>query len=148
MLPRAHAPAHAAPPHRGARRTRALVVVGTAAVAVMTASVLPIFASDDGLVLRPVADTTVTQEPQDGDNSVKTTLASCPSLCDGNPRGRRDATLQFTVDKLPAGATRIKARLRVYAWHDVDARIVARAVPGDLGAAASPADLTGVDTVD
>jgi beta-glucanase (GH16 family) len=108
----------------------------------MAASVLPIFASDDGLTLRPVADTTVTQVPQDGDNSVKTTLASCPALCDGNPRGRRDATLQFAVDKLPANATKIKAKLRVYAWHDFDARIVARAVPGDLRAA-GPAQLAG-----
>ncbi len=118
-----------------------MVVVGTAAVTVMTASVLPIFASDDGLTLRPVADTTVTQVPQDGDTSVKTTLASCPALCDGNPRGRRDATLQFAVDKLPANATKVKAKLRVYAWHDFAARIVARTVPGDLRAAASPAQL-------
>ncbi len=118
-----------------------MVVVGTAAITVMTASVLPIFASDDGLTLRPVADTTVTQVPQDGDTSVKTTLASCPALCDGNPRGRRDATLQFAVDKLPANATKVKAKLRVYAWHDFAARIVARTVPGDLRAAASPAQL-------
>ncbi len=149
MSPRAHTPAHAAPPRRGARRIRALVVVGTAAAAVMAASVLPILADDDGgLVLRPVADTTVTQVPQDGDTGVKTTLASCPSLCDGNPRGRRDATLQFAVDELPAGATAIKATLRVYAWHDFAARIVARAVPGDLSAATAPAQLATAQAVD
>lgn len=123
-----------------------MVVVGTAAAAVMTASVLPIFASDEGLTLRPVADATVTQVPQDGDTSVKTTLASCPSLCDGNPRGRRDAALQFAVDQLPANATKVKATLKVYAWHDFDARVVARAVPGDLRAA-GPAQLASAPRV-
>jgi beta-glucanase (GH16 family) len=132
-------------PTRGARRARALAIVGGAAAAVLTASVLPILASDDnGLVLRPVADTTVSQVPQDGDNSVKTTLASCPALCDNNPRGRRDATLQFAVDKLPANATKVKATLRVYAWHDVAARIVARTVPG---AATTPAQIAGAASV-
>jgi beta-glucanase (GH16 family) len=125
-----------------------MVVVGTAATAVMTATVVPIFASDDGLTLHPVADTTVTQVPQDGDTSVKTTLASCPALCDGNPRGRRDAALQFAVDKLPANATKVKATLRVYAWHDFAARIVARAVPGDLRAAGDPARLDDTHTLD
>ena len=125
--------AHRPPPAR--RRTRALAIVGATAVAALTASMLPIFAADDnGLVLHPVADTTVSQVPQDGDNSVKTTLASCPALCDGNPRGRRDATLEFAVTKLPANAAKLTAKLRVYAWHDFSARILARAVAGDLSA--------------
>jgi beta-glucanase (GH16 family) len=123
------------------------MIIGGAAVAAMTASILPIFASDDGLTFTPVADTTVTQVPQDGDNSVKTTLASCPSLCDGNPRGRRDAALQFVVDKLPGNATKVRAKLRVYAWHDFAARILARTVPGDLSAASSPAQLAAVSSV-
>jgi beta-glucanase (GH16 family) len=138
-------------PTRGARRARALAIVGGAAAAVLTASILPILASDDnGLVLRPVADTTVSQVPQDGDNDVKTTLASCPALCDRNPRGRRDATLQFAVAKLPANATKIKAKLRVYAWHDVAARIVARAVPGELSAVTPErlADTVGVQAAE
>ena len=83
--------------------------------------------------------------PQDGDNSVKTTLASCPSLCDGNPRGRRDATLQFAVDKLPANASKVKAKLRVLRLARLrrpDPRAVR--VPGDLSAAASPAELAAV----
>jgi hypothetical protein len=114
----------------------------------MTASVLPILADDNnGLVLHPVADTAITQVPQDGDNSVKTTLASCPSLCDGNPRGRRDATLQFAVDQLPANATEVTAKLRVYAWHNVAARILARAVPGDLGAVATPSQPAAASSV-
>ena len=117
------------------RRTRALTVVGIAAVAAMVASVLPIFASDDALTLHPVADTTVTQVVQDGDNSTKTTLASCPQLCDGNPNGRRDAVLAFAVDKLPPNAVQVKATLRVHAWHDLAARIVARTVPGDVATA-------------
>jgi beta-glucanase (GH16 family) len=136
MLRRAHVPAHAPRSRRGIRSTRSLAVIGTAAIAAMTASILPIFASDDdGLTLRPVADTTVTQVPQDGDTSVKTTLASCPSLCDGNPNGRRDASLQFAVDQLPENATDVKATLRVYAWSEFAARIVARARPGDPGTA-------------
>ena len=85
----------------------------------MATTLVPVFAGDDdGLTLRPVADTTVSQVPQDGDNAVKTTLASCPSLCDGNPKGRRDATLQFAVDRLPDNAVNVKAKLRVYAWQD------------------------------
>jgi beta-glucanase (GH16 family) len=118
-----------------------MVVVGTAAAAVMTASVVPILADEEGLTFRPVADTTVTQVPQDGDTSGKTTLASCPALCDGNPRGRRDATLEFAVAGLPVNAVKVTAKLRVYAWHDFDARIAARAVPGDLRAAGNPAQL-------
>lgn len=140
---------HRAP--RNARRTRAVTVIGIAAVAVMTASILPIFAADDGLTLRPVADTTVSQVPQDGDNVTKTTLASCPALCDGNPRGRRDATLQFVVDKLPANATKVKATLRVHAWHDFAARILARTVPGDLSAVSSAdrlAQVPGTQAID
>jgi beta-glucanase (GH16 family) len=115
------------------RRTRALTIIGVTAAAVMTASILPILAADDVLTLRPVADTTVSQVPQDGDNTTKTTLASCPALCDGNPRGRRDATLQFLVDKLPANAVKVKATLRVHAWHDAAARILARTVPDEQG---------------
>jgi beta-glucanase (GH16 family) len=140
--------AHAYRPPPARRRTRALAIVGITAVAALTASMLPIFADDDnGLVLHPVADTTITQVPQDGDNSVKTTLASCPALCDGNPRGRRDATLQFAVAKLPANATKVTAKLRVYAWHDFSARILARAVTGDLSAAATPTQLAAVSSV-
>jgi beta-glucanase (GH16 family) len=148
MLRRAHAPAHVRKPTPGARRARALAIVGGTAVAAMTATVLPILADDDnGLTLRPVADTTVTQVPQDGDTSVKTTLASCPALCDNNPRGRRDATLQFAVDKLPANATKVRATLRVYAWHDFAARITARTMAGGLAAAATPAQIAGASSV-
>ncbi|MCA2216460.1 family 16 glycosylhydrolase [Jidongwangia harbinensis] len=110
----------------------------------MTASVLPILAGDNGLSLRPVADSTVTQVPQDGDTEAKTTLASCPALCDRNPRGRRDATLKFAVDQLPANATDVRAKLRVYSWHDITARIVTRTVVGDLRAAVTADQLADV----
>ena len=134
---------------KGTRRTRAAAIVGVTALAATTLTVLPIFAGDDnGLTLHPVADTTVSMVPQDGDTSLKTTLASCPSLCDGNPRARRDATLQFAVDNLPATATEVRAKLRVYAWHDFTARVVARAVAGDLTAAAAPAQLGAVADTD
>ncbi|MGA5305007.1 family 16 glycosylhydrolase [Nucisporomicrobium flavum] len=149
MLRRAHVPAHAPAPRRGIRSTRSLTIIGTAVAALTAATLVPVFADDDnGLTLYPVADTTLTQVPQDGDNSMKTTLASCPTLCDSNPRGRRDATLQFAVDKLPANATRVKATLRVYAWNDFAARIVARAVPGDLSAAANEARLAAARSLE
>jgi len=129
-------------------RTRTVSIVGGAVAAVTMASVLPILADDDdGLTLSPVADTTVTQVPQDGDNSVKTTLASCPNMCDSNPHGRRDALLQFAVNKLPSNATDVKATLRVYAWQDFNARILARTIVGDLSLAHSPSALAGSDSV-
>jgi beta-glucanase (GH16 family) len=135
-------------PLRGRSRRRwSIAVLGAAAVLVTTATMLPIFAASDALTLRPVADSTLTQVPQDGDTSVKTTLASCPALCDGNPGGRRDATLQFAIDKLPAGARRIRATLRVYAWHDAAARILARGVPGVAGTTAQLAAATSVQAL-
>lgn len=147
MLRKAHAPAHAPKPRRGIRSTRSLTIIGTAAAALTAATLVPVFAGDNGLTLRPVADTTITQVPQDGDNSVKTTLASCPSLCDGNKNGRRDATLQFNVDKIPANATKVKATLRVYAWQSFAARILARTIPGGLAVASSPVQLAAADSV-
>jgi beta-glucanase (GH16 family) len=145
---RKHTPAHAPEPRRWFGRSRKLIVIAGAAVAATVASVLPILASEaDGLTLQPVADTTLTQVPQDGDNAAKTTLASCPALCDGNARGRRDATLQFAVDKLPANAVKVKATLRVYAWQEFSARILARTVPGDLSAVRSAAQLASASSV-
>jgi beta-glucanase (GH16 family) len=142
MLRRAYVPAHAPRPRRGIRSTRSLTLIATAAATVLATTLVPVFAGDDdGLTLRPVADTTLTQVPQDGDTSVKTTLASCPALCDGNRRGRRDATLQFAVDRLPADAVKVRATLRVYAWQDFAARVLARTLPGDLSAASSPASI-------
>ena len=124
------------------RSTRSLIIIGTAAVAVTAATLVPVFAGDDGgLTLRPVADTTISQVARDGNNSAKTTLASCPAWCDGNRSGRRDATLQFSVSKLPANATGVKATLRVYTWQSLAARIVARTIPGDLSQASSPVQI-------
>ncbi|WBB77292.1 family 16 glycosylhydrolase [Micromonospora sp. WMMD882] len=94
-------------------------------------SVLPLFADDDtSVTLDPIADTTATQVVQDGDNSVKTTLASCPRLCDRNPNGRRDALLEFTVKSLPAGARDVRATLRVHAWEPFAARVFAHFAAG------------------
>jgi beta-glucanase (GH16 family) len=130
------------------RRARAIAVVAVAATAATAISIVPLLASEvSGLTLHPFADTTVTQVPQDGDNGGKTTLASCPQLCDGNAHGRRDAALQFAVDRLPPGATRVTATLRVYAWHDVAARVVERTIPGDLGGADSVGELAAADNV-
>jgi beta-glucanase (GH16 family) len=149
MLRRAHSPAHRVDPSGKLRRTRALTIVAAAATVVTAASVLPILASEstDDITLVPVADTTVTMVPQDGDTSAKTTLASCPALCDRNPHGRRDATLQFALAKLPANATEVKAKLRLYAWQDFDAKVTARAVLGDLGEVPSAASLVATPVV-
>jgi hypothetical protein len=56
------------------------------------------------LTLAAVADTTYTQVSLDGANGSKTTLATCPALCDGNSQGERDAFVEFAVTGLPAGA--------------------------------------------
>lgn len=127
------------------RRTRALTIVGIAAVAATAASILPILAGDvGGLRLRPVADTTLTRVHQDGDTFAKTTLASCPRLCDGNPDARRDAVLEFAVTDLPADAVQVVAKLRIFAWHDFPARIVTWTVPGGLGGMTVPgSDIDG-----
>ncbi|WP_328348506.1 family 16 glycosylhydrolase [Micromonospora sp. NBC_00421] len=82
------------------------------------------------IVLSAVADTTVTQVPQDGDNGAKTTLASCPQLCDGNRVGQRDAVLEFQVRGLPADAVEVKAKLRVYAWQQFSSRVRAHGAQG------------------
>ncbi|MEO3817487.1 family 16 glycosylhydrolase [Plantactinospora sp. B24E8] len=62
------------------------------------------------------ADTTYTPVSADGDNGVKTTLASCPQSCEGNPNGERQPALAFTVQGLPANATNIRAALELYSW--------------------------------
>ncbi|MDQ0371068.1 glycoside hydrolase family 16 protein [Catenuloplanes indicus] len=98
------------------RRTRLLLVVGVAAAAALLTTV-PLLADDHGdLTVAAVADTTSTTVPQDGDNSVKSTLATCPSTCDRNPRGWRDAVISFDVADIPAGAVDVRAVLRLYSW--------------------------------
>ncbi|HEX6356721.1 DNRLRE domain-containing protein [Actinophytocola sp.] len=77
-----------------------------------------------------VADTTFTQVTQDGDNSVKTTLATCPSLCDGNTAGERDAYVEFDVTGLPAGASVTQATLELYSWNPYPARVTAYPAAG------------------
>ncbi|GII80615.1 hypothetical protein Sru01_55970 [Sphaerisporangium rufum] len=69
------------------------------------------------VTVKASGDTTYTQVTQDGDTSAKTTLATCPALCDGNKAGERQAVVGFTVAGLPAGATGIKARLELYSWN-------------------------------
>jgi beta-glucanase (GH16 family) len=121
------------------RRAEVLIVVGAATAAAVVLSMLPLFASDEEtLTLRPVADTTMSRVPQDGDNSVKTTLASCPRHCDGNLDGRRDALLAFTVSALPETAVDVRARLVVYAWDRFAARVLVRTAEGG-------AERTGTD---
>lgn len=118
----------------GRRRVAALGVLAAAVVAGVVATMLPLVAADD-VSIRAVADTTATTVPEDGDNAVRTTLATCPARCDGNPRGGRDAVIRFAVTTLPAAAVNVRATLRVYAWGAFAATVTAHASPVDAAAA-------------
>ena len=110
------------------QRRRRLVIAGLLGVGLvggMVGTALPLLASDQAIYA--VADTTATGVVQDGDNSSKTTLATCPALCERNPRGARDAVLEFVVTSLPANAVNVRARLEVHAWENVPVRITAHA---------------------
>ncbi|TDB72351.1 glycoside hydrolase family 16 protein [Micromonospora sp. KC721] len=113
------------------RRAAALGMLSVGVVAAVAATMMPLGAAEvPPAVLTAVADTTVSQVPQDGDNGVKTTLASCPELCDGNRTGRRDALVGFVVRGVPADAVRIRATLRMYTWQPAAARIRVHPVRG------------------
>ncbi|MFF5181159.1 glycosyl hydrolase [Micromonospora sp. NPDC000316] len=112
-------------PHR---KAIALGVVGGSVVAGIVATTLPLLASDD-LSIRAVADTTATAVTQDGDNAAKTTLATCPARCDGNPQGGREAVIEFAVTTVPAAAVNVRATLRVHAWQQFAATVTAHASP-------------------
>jgi len=112
---------------------------------------MTVSAGADDVVLRfPVAaDTTATQVPQDGDWSARTTLASCPALCDRNPRGQRVALLDFVVRGLPRDAVVTAARMEVSTWSAFDATVSAHSAGvtaqhyagwSGLGLSAGPVD--------
>ncbi|CCH17573.1 glycosyl hydrolase [Micromonospora lupini] len=110
------------------RKAIAVGVVGGAVVAGIVATMMPLLASDD-LSIRAVADTTATIVTQDGDNATKTTLATCPARCDGNPRGGREAVVEFAVTTVPAAAVNVRATLRMHAWQQFAATVTAHASP-------------------
>ncbi|PWU56272.1 glycoside hydrolase [Micromonospora sp. S4605] len=126
---------HRRPRPAGPRR-KALVlgVLGVTVATGLLVTTVPLLAADD-LAVRASADTTATAVPQDGDNSAKSTLATCPARCDGNPRGAREAVLAFTVGDLPANAVNVRATLRVYAWQRFAATVTAHASSLDARAA-------------
>ncbi|MFY1633782.1 glycoside hydrolase family 26 protein [Solwaraspora sp. WMMB335] len=106
---------------------RRRVIVGGACLVLlagMAVTALPLIA-DDEIVVMSAADTTATDVPQDGDNAVKTTLATCPIRCERNPRGARDAVVEFVVDGIPVGARDVRVRLQLYSWQDLDAQVSA-----------------------
>ena len=110
-------------------RSRWTAVVAGAALLIGAAPLLN--ASADVLSpLVPTADTTFTQVGADGDNSARTTLATCPALCDGNATGRRDAVLDFSVTGVPAGARVTRAVLELYSWNAYPATVAAHAATG------------------
>lgn len=108
------------------RKAISVGVVGGAVVAGIVATIMPLLASDD-LSIRAVADTTATMVTQDGDNATKTTLATCPARCDGNPRGGREAVVEFAVTTVPAAAVNVRATLRMHAWQQFAATVTAQA---------------------
>ncbi|WFE27043.1 glycosyl hydrolase [Solwaraspora sp. WMMD791] len=118
---------------------RRLIVGGVSAalLAGMVVTALPLFAADE-IAVAAVADTTATDVPQDGDNAVKTTLATCPALCERNPRGARDAVVEFVVDRIPAGARDVRVRLQMYSWQDLGARVAVHPTSLDARAARPP----------
>ncbi|TWJ22584.1 glycosyl hydrolase family 26 [Micromonospora endolithica] len=121
--------------YQGPRRKAVLLgALGTTVALGLGATVMPLLAADD-LSIRATADTTATTVPQDGDNGAKTTLATCPARCDGNPRGARDAVVQFAVTTLPTRAVNIRATLRVHSWKKVGATVTAHASTVDATAA-------------
>ncbi|MEH0846287.1 family 16 glycosylhydrolase [Micromonospora sp. CPCC 205711] len=128
---------HRAAPVIGARRKAVVLsVLSAGVVAGVVASMMPLLAAEvSPVVLTAAADTTATQVPQDGDNGVKTTLASCPRLCDGNGNGQRDALIEFTVRGLPADARDVRASLRVYAWQPFSSRVRAHTAQGTAAGA-------------
>ncbi|MFC3501892.1 glycoside hydrolase [Micromonospora krabiensis] len=133
--------------HHGTRRRAVLLgTLGASVVAGLVATMMPLLAADD-LALRAVADTTATTVPQDGDNAAKTTLATCPAPCEGNPRGRRDAVVRFAVSGVPAGAANVRATLRVHAWQAYAATVSAHGSRVDA-AAARPAPVTPEPVLD
>lgn len=89
------------------------------------------------LPFAPVADTTHTQIAADGNNATKTTLATCPALCDEHPQARRDAFVEFSLTGLPADAVVTRASLELYSWNPYPARMSAHAADG--GAASTGA---------
>ncbi|MGA4731333.1 glycoside hydrolase [Micromonospora taraxaci] len=113
----------------GPRRTAMVIgVVGGLVVAGIVATMMPLLASDD-LSIWAVADTTATAVSQDGDTAAKTTLATCPTRCDGNPRGGREAVIEFAVTSVPAAAANVRATLRVHSWQQFAATVTAHASP-------------------
>ncbi|WP_326555240.1 glycoside hydrolase family 26 protein [Micromonospora sp. NBC_01813] len=111
---------------------RRLIVGGVSAalLAGMVVTALPLLA-DDQITVSAIADTTATDVAQDGDNAVKTTLATCPALCERNPRGARDAIVEFTVENIPATVRNLRVRLQMYSWQDFDARVSAHSTSLD-----------------
>ncbi|MGA5311341.1 glycosyl hydrolase [Micromonospora taraxaci] len=114
--------------HARRRRAIAIGVVGGSVVAGIVATMMPLLASDD-LSIRAAADTTASAVSQDGDNAAKATLATCPTRCDGNPRGGREAVIEFAVTTVPAAAVNLRATLRVHAWQQFAAVVTAHASP-------------------
>jgi beta-glucanase (GH16 family) len=126
------------------RRRTAIALAGAGASALLIAGTLPILADDGKAVtIASVADTTGSHVPQDGDNRVKTTLASCPQLCDRNRNGLREPLIAFDVAELPAKVSKVTAKLRVYAWSSFDARVDAYAVGGGAEEVRPPVSQVG-----
>ncbi|MDQ1295700.1 MAG: hypothetical protein QG608_3585 [Actinomycetota bacterium] len=112
---------------RRRRPLLAAVTVGTVVTATLSWALMTVSADADDVrrEFPAAADTTVSQVAQDGDGAARTTLATCPVLCDQNPRGQRLALLDFAVRGLPQDAVVSSARLEVTTWSAFDAAVSA-----------------------
>jgi beta-glucanase (GH16 family) len=111
-------------------RHRLLSALVAAAVLAGVLSTISSAEAAETLTLAAAADTTYTQVSLDGANGSKTTLATCPALCDGNSQGERDAFVEFAVTGLPSGARVTRATLELYSWNPYTARITAYPAAG------------------
>ena len=96
------------------RKALVLGVLGAGVSVGLVATMLPLIADDD-LAITAVADTTATAVPQDGDNSAKSTLATCPERCDNNPRGGRDGDSRLRDTGVATGPVRSPPRRSIHA---------------------------------
>jgi beta-glucanase (GH16 family) len=119
---------------RGLPRPAATIAAAaTLAVALSAIGASAASAAPRSITVAAAADTTYTQVAQDGDNGVKSTLASCPATCEGNGAGLRQPTVGFTIAGLPVAA----ARLELSSWRAFTAQTTVFSASGSASGTGS-----------